>query len=294
MNTDEHRSAPRASVSICGFISSFTSSRLRGHSLFLASTHQDSPSTTPGNFQLSHQPQLTSRQGEVIHMECCACGAQARTATYSNLLRFFDPAPQIPMEKRKSAPKWCALVRTKRDTGGIYRGLYRTAPTAQCRATLPLPRAYWSLLSEAKSRPRRESLVINTGVPMLVQPALLPLVQLDLDSVAEPQLSQSPISNLQSPSPSPPQATRTKYQAPRMKPAHLLPQMTRNPRSHHKMRHPTPPLREPAHLRPTPLPGTKPSMRQMPPSPPQARRTWSPPPTPTVSEHSSPIAGPVD
>ena len=129
---------------------------------------------------------------------------------------------------------------------------------------------------------------------MLVQPALLPLVQLDLDSVAEPQLSQSPISNLQSPSPSPPQATRTKYQAPRMKPAHLLPQMTRNPRSHHKMRHPTPPLREPAHLRPTPLPGTKPSMRQMPPSPPQARRTWSPPPTPPVTEQSIPIAGPVD
>ena len=35
----------------------------------------------------------------------------------------------------------------------------------------------------------------------------------------------------------------------RMEPAHLLPQTKRNPRFHHKIRHPTPPPREPAHLR---------------------------------------------
>ena len=35
-------------------------------------------------------------------MECCAYVAQARTATYSNPFRFFDPDPQKPMENQTS------------------------------------------------------------------------------------------------------------------------------------------------------------------------------------------------
>ncbi len=56
------------------------------------------------------------------HMECCACVAQARTATYSNLSRFFDPDPPKPMENRKSALPVVRFARKKRDTPCIGRG----------------------------------------------------------------------------------------------------------------------------------------------------------------------------
>ena len=48
--------------------------------------------------------------------------APARTATYSNLFRFFDPDPQKPMENRRSALQVVRFARKKRDTSCIGRG----------------------------------------------------------------------------------------------------------------------------------------------------------------------------
>jgi hypothetical protein len=59
-------------------------------------------------------------------MECCACVAQARTATYSNLFRSFDPDPQKPMENRKSASQVVRFARKKRDTPCIGRETARS------------------------------------------------------------------------------------------------------------------------------------------------------------------------
>jgi hypothetical protein len=53
--------------------------------------------------------------------------AQARTATYSNLFRFFDPDPPKPMENRRSAPKVVRFARKKRDTACICRGAAQSA-----------------------------------------------------------------------------------------------------------------------------------------------------------------------
>ena len=57
-----------------------------------------------------------------VHMECCACVAQARTATYDNLSVFSGPQPQNPMENRKSACPVVRFVRKKRDSTCIGRG----------------------------------------------------------------------------------------------------------------------------------------------------------------------------
>ena len=57
-----------------------------------------------------------------LHMECCACVAQARTATYDNIPISSDPNPSIPMENRKSAPQVVRFLRKKRDTACIGRG----------------------------------------------------------------------------------------------------------------------------------------------------------------------------
>ena len=55
-------------------------------------------------------------------MECCACVAQARTATYSNLFIFRNFFLRFPIEKRKSASQVVRFARAKRDTACIYRG----------------------------------------------------------------------------------------------------------------------------------------------------------------------------
>jgi len=55
------------------------------------------------------------------HIALLPLRAQARTATYSNLSRFFDPDPQKPMENRKFALPVVRFARKKRDTACIGR-----------------------------------------------------------------------------------------------------------------------------------------------------------------------------
>ena len=98
---------------------------------YAAPTHLPRPpSTAPNNPQIPPHPQLTSRHPRVIHMDWCACVAQARTATYSNLFRSFHPDLPNSRQNRTSALQVVRFLRKKRDTACIYRGPSRLPRSA--------------------------------------------------------------------------------------------------------------------------------------------------------------------